>query len=277
MVSCFVCNAELPAHRSICDICAAQLANPRGLCLEHILWVGRSPKRRNVALIDSWGRPHYLRDTTLMGREPDDGIAVLESSVSRQHAKLTHSDGVWQIRDLGSSNGTLVGTTEVTEVSTRLSSGDKLVIGDVALYFVAHDRLLEGVEGAGKGTAPARNRSGSPLEEIIVRLAAPTARGGGSVELAGTCVHLSPIQFEFIRVLVDHMLADAASPHTVRGFVSSPTLLSSLPWDAAFPTDNNLKQLVRRVRKAMAAVGIEDIIESRQGIGYRLQRIPRVA
>ena len=36
--------------------------------------------------------------------------------ISRQHAEVSHADGLWWIRDLGSRNGTLVDGQRVTRV-----------------------------------------------------------------------------------------------------------------------------------------------------------------
>jgi hypothetical protein len=271
-----VCDSESGDSGAICDACANQLENPRGLCLEHIVWMGDQPQPCMTALIDQWGRPHYLRDGTAIGREPEDGITVLESSVSRLHATLHLTGKVWQVRDLGSSNGTMVGRAAVTAEPAALTSGDKLVLGDVAMYFVQHERLLSDVQVGGWSTSPRPSRLGAQLEEVAIRMASASEPGGGTIELRGAVVHVSTIQFELVRALVDAMLAEASKPHAVRGFVSSAFLLKTLPWSATFPVDNNLKQLVRRVRRALTAAGVGSVIESRQGAGYRLQFIPRI-
>ena len=71
---------------------------------------------------------------------------------------------------------------------------------------------------------------------------------------------------KLVDILVEQMLADVATPDAVRGFVSSATLLERLPWETPYPADNNLKQLVRRLRRALTAEGIDKPIESQQGI-----------
>jgi DNA-binding winged helix-turn-helix (wHTH) protein len=47
-------------------------------------------------------------------------------------------------------------------------------------------------------------------------------------------------------------------------------LLTDLPWNTASPDDNHLKQQIRRVRKALTRLGLDDVIEARHGFGYRL-------
>jgi hypothetical protein len=41
------------------------------------------------------------------------------------------------------------------------------------------------------------------------------------------------------------------------------------------PNENHVKQLVRRVRRALMKVARGDLIESRHRFGYRLRAIPR--
>jgi FHA domain len=45
-------------------------------------------------------------DRVLVGRHPRCDIVVDDPNVSRRHAELLFRDGVWVIRDLGSTNGT---------------------------------------------------------------------------------------------------------------------------------------------------------------------------
>ena len=52
-----------------------------------------------------------------------------DGSVSRDHAELTRSDGGWQVRDLGSTNHTRVGSSTVQ--TAMLEPGATLVVGDV--------------------------------------------------------------------------------------------------------------------------------------------------
>ena len=86
---CTVCGAQPKGGRALCSDCEQRLENPAGLCIEHIAWTDDPPSSSGAALIDQWGRAHYLRDTTIIGRVPGEGIAVLEGSISRHHAELT--------------------------------------------------------------------------------------------------------------------------------------------------------------------------------------------
>ena len=83
-------------------------------------------------------------------------------------------------------------------------------------------------------------------------------------------LQLGATQFALLELLAERHLAERDQPQAVRGFVRTIEIISQLPWDTAHPEDNHVKQLVRRVRRALERVGIEDAIESRHGFGYRL-------
>lgn len=54
--------------------------------------------------------------STTVGRSPDGDLVIEGSSVSRSHAEIWDEQGTFRIKDLGSSNGTLVhGKRVVTE------------------------------------------------------------------------------------------------------------------------------------------------------------------
>lgn len=63
------------------------------------------------------------------------GIVLRDPNVSRVHAELSHNGRVWSIRDLNSTNGTLVNGNEVSDAV--LHDGDILTIGLTDLEFQA--------------------------------------------------------------------------------------------------------------------------------------------
>lgn len=72
--------------------------------------------------------------STIIGRERTPGGIVLhDPNVSRRHAELTHDGRVWRIRDLGSTNGTLVNDVDVE--SCVLRDGDLITLGLLNLEF----------------------------------------------------------------------------------------------------------------------------------------------
>jgi predicted component of type VI protein secretion system len=69
------------------------------------------------------------RSLVLVGRHPLCDVRVRSSRVSRGHCCLTEVDGEVLVRDMGSSNGTLINGRRV-EVG-RLQPGDELTIAHV--------------------------------------------------------------------------------------------------------------------------------------------------
>jgi adenylate cyclase len=73
------------------------------------------------------GDPIPLLKTTLMvGRRESADIVLRFPNVSGHHCELSLVDGYWNVKDLGSSNGTKVNGVRVTE--QRIAPGDKLSV-----------------------------------------------------------------------------------------------------------------------------------------------------
>lgn len=62
-------------------------------------------------------------------------IGLQDPSVSRPHAKLLRLEDRWMVRDLGSSNGTYVNNTPVTEKGRPLVDGDVIAFGATLVLF----------------------------------------------------------------------------------------------------------------------------------------------
>ena len=74
----------------------------------------------------------------VIGRDPQDAIAIRVPEVSRHHARLVVSGDRVTIEDLGSKNGTFVGTRRVESV-TEVRPGDEILVGTVRMTLVAAD------------------------------------------------------------------------------------------------------------------------------------------
>ena len=72
-------------------------------------------------------RYSLVGDQVTVGRVPDNQIQLDDVTVSRQHAVFVRNGDEWQIRDLGSLNGTYVNNERVEETVVR--HGDDLQIG----------------------------------------------------------------------------------------------------------------------------------------------------
>lgn len=71
--------------------------------------------------------------TVLVGRSRTCDIVLDDGNVSRKHAELVRVDDAYEVRDLGSTNGTLVNGQRVR--SARLSPGDTVTFGTTTIRF----------------------------------------------------------------------------------------------------------------------------------------------
>ena len=80
-----------------------------------------------------WDNHYPLEaDEILIGRHVSADIRLSDTSVSRYHAVMTVSAGVWSITDLESKSGTYVNDRKVTQA--RLHPGDCIRLGSVQMY-----------------------------------------------------------------------------------------------------------------------------------------------
>jgi len=70
-----------------------------------------------------------------IGRAETADLRVESVEVSREHAEIVERNGMWLVRDLGSTNGTQVNGKRIKE--TLISDGDILKIAETELTFVA--------------------------------------------------------------------------------------------------------------------------------------------
>lgn len=276
----------------LCEECRDELSSPIKIMPEQIQLHGARPTM--AALIDIWGRPHRLDPRTLIGRQVDgQGLAILEPSVSRHHAHLTLDNDEWTVRDLGSANGTFQ-DDKLIAAPIEVHEGDRVRFGHIAFYFVEDVARLPPPRLGRTMTATIRptDRSVNPAKPFAVealgedhtdvglpvmsfKMHEPTGGGGGLIEVDGKQVQLTTTQFELMALMIKRMAGELHQPELVRGFVRSSELIADLSWDTREPSENHVKQLVRRVRRALIKSEIGDLIESRHRFGYRLRAIPR--
>ena len=99
---------------------------PEGLGM---LVVKRGPNAGSRFVLDS--------SVTHVGRHPDSDIFLDDITVSRRHAEFVHSGGAYQVRDVGSLNGTYLNRERIDDAS--LHSGDEVQIGKFKLVFLGTD------------------------------------------------------------------------------------------------------------------------------------------
>ena len=82
---------------------------------------------------DNQGERAELADAPiLIGRGPDAAIRLDDDYVSTRHARIASSADQWFVEDLGSTNGTYVGTSRISQ-ATALQLGTQIRIGKTIL------------------------------------------------------------------------------------------------------------------------------------------------
>ena len=100
-------------------------ALPAGTAL---LVVKRGPNAGSRFLLD--------KDTTTAGRHPESDIFLDDVTVSRRHAEFRRVPSGFEVRDVGSLNGTYLNRERID--ASALSGGDEVQIGKFRLvYFTA--------------------------------------------------------------------------------------------------------------------------------------------
>ena len=69
----------------------------------------------------------------LIGRGDDCDIKLVSDRVSRHHCEILYKDGHYELRDLGSTNGTFVNGRQIK--STALHDADRIIVGTTNLEF----------------------------------------------------------------------------------------------------------------------------------------------
>ena len=71
-----------------------------------------------------------FKDEVSLGRGEDNDVVIPHASVSRAHARLMRRNGVFELTDLNSTNGTYLDEQPVRG-SVRVNSGNQVRLGDV--------------------------------------------------------------------------------------------------------------------------------------------------
>lgn len=268
MVACLLCSSP----RSIGVLCTSHgvaIAGP-GITSEQIFSRVAAP---GAALIDAWGVAHGIADGTKIGRDPRVDVAVLHASVSSEHASLKLADGQWTIVDNTSRNGTEVEGARVTE--HKLTGGATIRLGDVKFYFWPEPLpKLEPPRGSGR-TAPTRR------DELVFSAKVTTPRGhhldlrqrvdGGVLRINDASIELAAMEFGLLQLLVERRrtVTDAEL-----AYVAWHEIADALSFRSVQADSENVRELVHRVRRKLAGVHADDLIESKRGVGYRLAGEP---
>jgi len=69
---------------------------------------------------------------TVIGRNPECALVLDDDFASGRHARIYHRDNAWFVEDLGSTNGTFLGSERLT-TPTRVETGTTLRIGKTVI------------------------------------------------------------------------------------------------------------------------------------------------
>ena len=275
-MGCLCCGAGAEVG-SLCRSCAQEVSPCEGLIPDHI----RSNVDTTEAaawVVDGFGAAHAISSKTGIGRSHEGELVILASSVSREHAELRRTDAGWHIRDLGSRNGTFV---DGTRAQGRASLGERtqIKIGDVALWFLA-EVVHEPVAPPSMATASAGGglvRFNITPGNVELCLVGTTDMGAGGALLsrangADGWVErgLAPLEFQLLRALCTRAAEEANSPSAVRGCVQTKQLARDLPFQSKYANEENVRQVVRRLRQVLGEIGVDSVLAVAPGRGYYL-------
>ena len=81
---------------------------------------------------------------------------------------------------------------------------------------------------------------------------------------------LAPLEFQLLRALCGRAHDEAASPSLVRGCVPTRQLARDLPFQSKYANEENVRQVVRRLRGVLAEAGADGVLAVAPGRGYYL-------
>jgi hypothetical protein len=275
-VGCLCCGA-VPEIGALCRRCALEIEPCDGLIPDHI-HSRIDPSDAGAWIIDGFGGAHAIGATSGLGRNYDCDLVVLASSVSRDHAELRHTETGWMVRDLGSRNGTFVDGGRI-ESAVALASRARLRVGDVGLWFLSQivtdpPPRLAMATGAATGGLVQYQLAHGDVELSIIAGDDDTAGGALLWRPAGIAAwsehSLAPLEFQLLRTLCIRGHEQAASASPILGCMPTKQLVGLLPFQSKYANQENVRQVVLRLRGVLAEVGARDLLAVVPGRGYYL-------
>jgi hypothetical protein len=265
MASCIRCGRET-ATGGLCPEHAEALSTCAEITAEQLRFAAAD--RPAAYFVDQWGVTHPIAASITIGRADDCEVGLLHHSVSALHAELAIRDSGIQLRDRGSLNGTFVNREPLR--SGRVFGGDVLQFGDVSLLLMTGDVPAFGAEGGTGRTVPTRSdelafsvtvQAADRAVELIGR-----GPGGGVARTGDAEIELGKLEFGLLELLIRRR---EEQDDLARAYVPSAELARTLEFNSVAADSENVRELVRRVRKKLKTAGVADLIESRKGAGYR--------
>jgi hypothetical protein len=270
---CLCCGAAVELG-ALCRPCALDVAPCDGLIPDHL----RSALDAGDAvawLVDGFGSAHAIGAKATIGRNHDRDLVVLTASVSREHAELERTAAGWTARDLGSRNGTSVDGVRC-QGRTPLPPRALLKVGDVSLWFLAG----VGREPSAKVVMLTGDSGGVVRYQLAFGDAELCLVGGGDASAGGALLSrtagasswsergLAPLEYQLLRALCIRASAEIDSPSAVRGCVPTKQLARDLPFQSKYANEENVRQVVKRLRGVLAEVGAAGVLAIAPGRGY---------
>jgi len=275
-MGCLCCGGD-PDVGTLCRACARAIEPCDGLIAEHICSRVDSTDAE-AWLVDGFGGAHAVGEVTRIGRSDDRELLVLATSVSREHAELRRLGTGWVLRDLGSRNGTFVEGL-LLQAPAELPARARIKLGDVALWFLA-EVVHEPTRRPTMATGASR---GGLVRCVLVRdgiemcvILGDDARCAGALlwRMIGNDAWaeraLAPLEFQLLRTLCLRARDEAASPSLVRGCVQSKQLVNELPFQSKYANQENVRQVVLRLRGVLGELGAAGTLAVAPGRGYYL-------
>ncbi len=226
-------------------------------------------------LIDCFGTPHDLGAHVDIGRDPTTtGIAILHHSVSLAHAHIEKPDiGETLVIDRGSLNGTFVNGEQIAH-PTALFDGDVVQFAQIAFYYAKEISIKRERAQTVGGTI----RVDTIAAPFVTRLMVADTQTeliekppGGLLRSECGTVNLSKMEFSLLRVLAQDLLEnDLLENDTGRDYLPSRVIATALDFQSIDAGSDNVRELVKRIRRKVKAIGIGQLITSRPRHGYRL-------
>lgn len=187
---CAECGTENAVGTTDCRGCGADLP----------------PAGTAVLIRRGEGTTFVLPGEAVVGRMERCQVSVPDKSVSREHARVIRSGDRYIVRDLGSTNGTLVNGRRI-EGDVPLRPGDMITVGSVEFLFAQEDPAEPNQEGTLTHQEESAPAASFPPDDDLTFLdaaqppAEPRAPGDAMAEIAQTAGRL----VDLVRALVqDH-------------------------------------------------------------------------
>jgi len=137
----------------------------------------------HITVRDAFGNQREIeisRTPFTLGRQGDNDLVLLDTRISRRHARIVRDSEGYLLEDAGSRHGTFVNGEKVTE-SRRLKSGDQISLGvtdSYALAFGVEEAVLPGLleefeKASEQNPAPQLHHLGLLLQMAQMMLRAP--------------------------------------------------------------------------------------------------------